>query len=80
MTSNDFNIILWQSIKDNFEINSGDTMMIEADVNLGYFTGSSSLVMQPIMAHPPMIFSDLSLNLFLDTLIQVRFNRSTLDS
>ena len=47
-------------------------MMIEADVNLGYFTGGGSIFdFIPIMAHPPIMYSDLSLDLFLETIIQV---------
>ena len=47
--------------------------MIEADVNLGYFTGGGSIFdFIPIMAHPPIMYSDLSLDLFLETIIQVR--------
>ena len=47
-------------------------MMIEADVNLGYFTGGGSIFdFIPIMAHPPIMYSDLSLELFLETIIQV---------
>ena len=48
-------------------------MMIEADVNLGYFTGGSIFDFIPIMAHPPIIYSDLSLDLFLDKVIEVSF-------
>ena len=48
-------------------------MMIEADVNLGYFTGGSIFDFIPIMAHPPIIYSDLSLDLFLDKVIEVGF-------
>ena len=40
----------------------GDTMMIEADVSIG--PGG-----EPIMAHPPAIDSDLSLQQFLDIVI-----------
>ena len=47
--------------------------MIEADVNLGYFTGGSIFDFIPIMAHPPIIYSDLSLDLFLDKVIEVGF-------
>jgi len=42
---------------------SDDTMMIEADVSGGEDG-------QPIMAHPPETQSDLSLQLFLDTVLQ----------
>ena len=49
--------------------------MIEADVNLGYFTGGSILDFVPIMAHPPIIYSDLSLDLFLDKVIEVSINK-----
>ena len=41
-----------------------DTMMIEADVSIGPDG-------QPIMAHPPAIVSDLSLQQFLDIVIAV---------
>jgi len=55
-----------------------ETMMIEADVNLGYFTGGSIFDFIPIMAHPPIIYSDLSLDLFLDTVIETLKSNSTL--
>ena len=42
-----------------------DTMMIEADVSAGEDG-------EPIMAHPPDTQSDLSLVLFLETVLQVR--------
>ena len=41
---------------------AGDTMMIEADVSIG--PGG-----EPIMAHPPAIDSDLSLQQFMDIVI-----------
>ena len=43
--------------------------MIEADVNLGYFTGDSIWDLIPIMAYPPELHSDLSMDLFLDKVI-----------
>lgn len=46
-------------------------MMIEADVNLGIYTGDTSIELIPIMAHPPMMISDLSLESFLNTVINV---------
>ena len=45
-------------------------MMIEADVNIGRINGTGDLI--PIMAHPPTVTSDLSLEHFLNTVIQVR--------
>ena len=48
-------------------------MMIEADVNLGYFTGGSIWDLIPIMAYPPELHSDLSMDLFLDKVIEVGF-------
>ena len=48
-------------------------MMIEADVNLGYFTGDSIWDLIPIMAYPPELHSDLSMDLFLDKVIEVGF-------
>ena len=47
-------------------------MFIEADVNLGYLNGQTSGDKIPIMAHPPSIVSDLSLEDFMDRAIQVR--------
>ena len=47
--------------------------MIEADVNLGYFTGDLIWDLIPIMAYPPQLHSDLSLDLFLDKVIEVGF-------
>ena len=46
-------------------------MMIEADVSLGFDLDGSITEMVPIMAHPPMIVSDLSLERFLQTVIKV---------
>ena len=43
-------------------------MMIEADVNLGVLEGTLDII--PIMAHPPAVISDLSLEQFLETVIQ----------
>lgn len=43
-------------------------MMLEADVVLGKVTGQD--VQQPIMAHPPANESDLSLENFLNTVIE----------
>ena len=48
-------------------------MMIEADVNLGHFTGDSIWDLIPIMAYPPELHSDLSMDLFLDKVIEVGF-------
>merc|ERR1712165_117653 len=47
-----------------------ETMMIEADVNLGYFTGGSIWDLIPIMAYPSELHSDLSMDLFLDKVIE----------
>uniref|UniRef100_V9IDE0 Protein FAM151B n=1 Tax=Apis cerana TaxID=7461 RepID=V9IDE0_APICE len=46
----------------------GNAMMLEADVVLGKVTGQD--VQQPIMAHPPTNESDLSLENFLNTVIE----------
>jgi hypothetical protein len=43
-------------------------MMIEADVSMGTVTGSDG-IMLPIMAHPPLNNSDLSLEEFIDTIL-----------
>lgn len=47
-------------------------MMLEADVVLGKLneTGNSSLIDIPIMAHPPSVESDLSLEEFLNSSVQ----------
>ena len=47
--------------------------MIEANVNLGHFTGDLIWDLIPIMAYPPQLHSDLSLDLFLDKVIEVSF-------
>lgn len=44
--------------------------MLEADVMFGKVTGQDSTVQQPIMAHPPANESDLSLENFLNTVIE----------
>ncbi|XP_057371637.1 uncharacterized protein LOC130692528 isoform X1 [Daphnia carinata] len=46
----------------------GRDMMIEADVSVGTITGGDATIM-PIMAHPPLNTSDLSLEEFLDTIL-----------
>lgn len=43
-------------------------MMIEADVSMGKVKGKVG-DLQPIMAHPPLKISDLSLEEFLDTIL-----------
>lgn len=43
-------------------------MMIEADVSMGTVVGSDGSI-RPIMAHPPTKSSDLSLEEFLDTIL-----------
>lgn len=45
-------------------------MMIETDVSLGKLKGDASSGKRPIMAHPPIKTSDLSLEDFLDTVIK----------
>ena len=47
--------------------------MIEANVNLGHFTGDLTWDLIPIMTYPPDLHSDLSLDLFLDKVIEVGF-------
>lgn len=39
--------------------------MIEADIVYGYLTNDSSKTLQPIMAHPPALESDITLKSFL---------------
>jgi len=43
-------------------------MMIEADVSMGTIVGGDGSIL-PIMAHPPSITSDLSLEEFIDTIL-----------
>eukprot|EP00095_Tigriopus_kingsejongensis_P003089 maker-scaffold210_size256293-snap-gene-1.22 protein:Tk03089 transcript:maker-scaffold210_size256293-snap-gene-1.22-mRNA-1 annotation:"protein fam151a-like isoform x1" len=50
---------------------NGDVMMIEADVNMGYVEGDLDHL-RPIMAHPPAFISDLSLEDFLNRVIDAR--------
>ena len=47
--------------------------MIEANDNLGHFTGDLIWDLIPIMTYPPDLHSDLSLDLFLDKVIEVGF-------
>jgi hypothetical protein len=49
----------------------GKDMMIEADVSLGTIKGKEGHLI-PIMAHPPSKQSDLSLEEFLDTILDYR--------
>ena len=44
-------------------------MMIEADVLFGTIKGDKDGVVLPVMAHPPAKTSDLSLEEFLDTIL-----------
>lgn len=44
--------------------------MIETDVSLGKLKGDASTGKRPIMAHPPIKTSDLSLENFLDTIVR----------
>ena len=46
-------------------------MMIEADVSLGTVIGHPDEDPIPIMAHPPATVSDLSLEMFVDIVVQV---------
>lgn len=43
-----------------------DVQMIEADIVFGYLTDDPTREMQPVMAHPPIEFSDISLRSFLN--------------
>lgn len=52
----------------NSRLFKGNAMMLEADVVLGKVTGQDTV--QPIMAHPPANESDLSLENFLNTVIE----------
>ncbi|GFT28320.1 protein FAM151A [Nephila pilipes] len=52
---------------------NGPTNFLEADVSLGLLTGNEFGTMIPIMAHPPDTFSDISLEMWIDTVI----NRNT---
>ena len=53
-------------------------MMIEADVSLGTLVGHPDQAPLPIMAHPPADTSDLSLQMFLDMVVQVPASSSGL--
>lgn len=48
-------------------------MMLEADVSMGTITGGGTEQI-PIMAHPPAIESDLSLQHFLDGVVTANMN------
>lgn len=52
----------------NSRLFKGNAMMLEADVVLGKVTGQDTV--QPIMAHPPANESDLSLENFLNAVIE----------
>ncbi|KAG6798761.1 hypothetical protein HZU73_05564 [Apis mellifera caucasica] len=66
--------ISWaHAVNDKATLNKtleGSAMMLEADVVLGKVTGQDGSVQQPIMAHPPSNESDLSLENFLNTVIE----------
>jgi hypothetical protein len=52
-------------------------MMIEADVSLGTLSGHPGEEPFPVMAHPPETVSDLSLQMFVDTVVQVWISRAS---
>ncbi|XP_031772285.1 protein FAM151B isoform X3 [Apis florea] len=64
--------ITWaHAVNDKAKLNKtleGNAMMLEADVVLGKVTGQDTV--QPIMAHPPANESDLSLENFLNAVIE----------
>lgn len=49
--------------------NSGSSMMIEADILMGTISGDEDVTIRPIMAHPPLKQSDLTLEQFLDSVL-----------
>ena len=44
-------------------------MMIEADILMGTISGDEDVTIRPIMAHPPLKQSDLTLEQFLDSVL-----------
>lgn len=56
-----------------FSSTQGSVMMIEADVSLGKFKGDPLSSNRPIMAHPPVTASDLTLETFLGKSYTVQF-------
>uniref|UniRef100_A0A182K955 Menorin-like domain-containing protein n=1 Tax=Anopheles christyi TaxID=43041 RepID=A0A182K955_9DIPT len=58
---------------------ASETQFIEADISLGYLKDDVNKELEiPIMAHPPATESDISLETFLQRILQ--FNRETTDS
>lgn len=52
-------------------LNDDEIMMLEADVILGRLIGGSNEII-PVMGHPPSIESDLSLQNFIESVIEVQ--------
>ncbi|XP_073972737.1 protein FAM151B isoform X2 [Rhodnius prolixus] len=65
----DLTLVTWEhavNSKEKLEkALAGDSLMIEADISLGYVIGDVTKELRPIMAHPPANTSDLSLEDFL---------------
>ncbi|XP_076173961.1 protein FAM151B isoform X2 [Ptiloglossa arizonensis] len=51
-------------------LKDGNVAMLEGDVSLGNVTGTNAADAVPIMAHPPAVTSDLSLEDFLKTVVE----------
>ncbi|XP_046644331.1 uncharacterized protein LOC124329334 [Daphnia pulicaria] len=68
----DLSRIKWgHGINSKVQLNTslyGKDMMIEADVSMGTIVGGDGSIL-PIMAHPPLVSSDLSLEEFMDTIL-----------
>ena len=61
---------LYQPTRPPF-LGASDVMMIEADISLGWLEGSDTTQSKiPVMAHPPEIFSDLSLEDFINKVVK----------
>ncbi|XP_018020188.1 protein FAM151B isoform X2 [Hyalella azteca] len=72
--ANDLSKVTWSHATNSKallqEALTNDTiMMIEADISMGHLQGNLSTDPLPIMAHPPHKTSDLSFEMFLDTVL-----------
>uniref|UniRef100_A0A069DRK9 Putative conserved secreted protein n=1 Tax=Panstrongylus megistus TaxID=65343 RepID=A0A069DRK9_9HEMI len=66
----DLTLVTWEHAVNSKEklkkALTGDSLMLEADITLGYLEDDVTKELRPIMAHPPRNTSDLSLENFLD--------------
>jgi len=72
-TNGDVSRVTWaHAVNNRQELEkalNGSSMMIEADILMGTISGDEDVTIRPIMAHPPLKQSDLTLEQFLDSVL-----------